>query len=76
MQEPNKKQQHNLKFIQVDNEEEGFEAEVPPDMGGNLMIQRSMVILEKEQRHSSCNEYFCIRGILGSKMGLLRKIIK
>jgi hypothetical protein len=44
-------------LVQVENEEEGDEYEVSPDMGENLMIQRSMLIPEKEQRKGSGSEY-------------------
>ena len=40
----------SLNLVQAQNEEEGVEYEVPPDMGGNFMIRRSMVIPVKEQR--------------------------
>ena len=49
MQNSNQGQRLSLNLVQAENEEEGVESEVPPDMGGNLMIRRSMVILEKEQ---------------------------
>jgi hypothetical protein len=49
-------QQPSLKLVQAENEEEGVESEVPPDMGESLMIQRSMVIPEKEKRQGSENE--------------------
>ena len=35
-----------FKLVQAENEE-GVEYEVPPDRGGNIMIWRSMVILDK-----------------------------
>ena len=57
MQESKKGQQPSLNLVQADNEEEGLESEFSSDMGGNLMIRRSMMISEKEQRHSSINEY-------------------
>ena len=56
MQEMKQGQKPNLNLVQDENEEEGFEYEVLPDMGESLMIQRSMVILEKEQMKSSGNE--------------------
>ena len=56
MQEPKQGQKPGLKLVQAKNEEEGAESEVPPTMGGNLMIRRLMVIPKKEQRHSSINE--------------------
>jgi hypothetical protein len=52
--------QPSLKLVQDENEE-GYESEVPPDMGENLMIRRSMVISKKEQRQSSNNEYPWLR---------------
>ena len=45
-----------MNLVQDKNEEEGVEYEVLPDMEESLMIQRSMVIPEKEQRQSSDNE--------------------
>jgi hypothetical protein len=36
-------------LVQDDNEEEGVESEVPPNMGEILMIWRSMVIHEKNK---------------------------
>jgi hypothetical protein len=48
-------------LVQDENEEEGVEYEVPLDMGESLMIQRSMVIPEKEQREGSDNEYSWLR---------------
>jgi len=39
MQEPKQGQQPRLNLVQAENEEdEGEESEVPPDMGENLMI--------------------------------------
>ena len=60
MQELKKRQQPSLNLVQAENEE-GVEFEVPPDIGENLMMQRSMVILEKEQRKSNDNEYSWLR---------------
>ena len=48
MQESKQGKQPSLNLVQDENEE-GVESEVPPDMGENIMIQRSMVIPEKEQ---------------------------
>jgi len=45
-----------LNLVQAENEEEEAKYEVSPDLADILMIQRSMVIPEKEQRHSSGNE--------------------
>ena len=57
MQEPKQGQQPRLNLVQAENEEdEGEESEVPPDMGENLMIQRAMVIPGKEENKSSGNE--------------------
>ena len=55
MQEPKKGNHPSLNLVQDDNEEEGVESKVPPNMGENIMIQRSMVILKKEKRQSSRN---------------------
>ena len=55
MQEPKKGNHPSLNLVQDDNEEEGVESKVPPNMGENIMIQRSMVILKKEKRQSSSN---------------------
>ena len=57
MQELKQGQHPSLNLVQVENEEEGDEYEVSPDMGENLMIQRSMVIPKKEQRKGSGSEY-------------------
>lgn len=43
-------------MVQAEKEKEGDESQVFPNMGENLMIQREMVILEKEQKQSSDNE--------------------
>jgi hypothetical protein len=48
MPESKQGQQPSLNLIQDENEEEGNEFEVSLDMGENLMIHRSMVILKKE----------------------------
>ena len=57
MQEPKQGQQPRLNLVQAENEEdEGEESEVPPDMGENLMIRRAMVIPGKEENKSSGNE--------------------
>jgi len=50
-----------LNLVQDKNEEEGVEYEVSHDVGESLMIQRSMVIPEKEQRKSNDNEYSWLR---------------
>jgi hypothetical protein len=55
MQELNQGKHPSLNLVQAENGE-GVESEVPLDMGKNLMIRRSMVIPEKEQRQSSGNE--------------------
>ena len=55
MQDLKQGQQPNLNLFQDENEE-GVESEVPPNMGGNIMRRRSMVILEKEKIQSSNNE--------------------
>jgi hypothetical protein len=57
MQELKQGQQPSLNLVQAENEEGGDEYDVFPDMGENLMIQRSMVIPQKEKRQSSNNEY-------------------
>ena len=57
MQELNQGKQRRLKLVQAENEEEGIESKAPHDMGGNLMIRRSMVIPEKEKRQSRSTEY-------------------
>ena len=49
MKEPNQVQKPDLNLVQAENEE-GVESEVPMDIKGNIMIQRSMVIPNKEQR--------------------------
>ena len=56
MQEPKQREQPRLNLAQAENEE-GDEFEVFPDIGENLMIQRAMMIPEKEQMWSSNNEY-------------------
>jgi hypothetical protein len=38
MQEPKKGKQPDLNLVQEENEEEGFQFEVLPNMGENLMI--------------------------------------
>ena len=64
MQEPKQGQQPRLNLVQAKNEEdEGEEYEVPPDMGENLMIRRAMVILGKEEKKSSGNEDSWLRQI-------------
>jgi hypothetical protein len=55
MQELKQGQQPSLNLVQAENEEEGYEFEVPHDMGESLMIHRSMVIPKKEQRKGSDN---------------------
>jgi len=49
MQELKQGQQLSLNLVQAENKEEGVESEVLTDMEESLMIQRSMVIPEKEQ---------------------------
>jgi hypothetical protein len=49
MQKPKQRQETSLNLVQVKNEE-GFESEVSPDMGKNLMIRRPMVIPEKRAK--------------------------
>ena len=61
IQESKKGQQPSLNLVQAENEEEGVESEVPPNMGESLMIRRSMVIPEKEKRKGSGNEYSWLR---------------
>jgi hypothetical protein len=61
IQESKKGQQPSLNLVQAENEEEGVESEVPPDMGESLMILRLMVIPEKQQRQGSDNEYSWLR---------------
>jgi len=48
MKESKKGQQPILNLVQDENEEEGYESEVSPDMGENVMIQKSTVTPEKE----------------------------
>ena len=47
MQDPKEGKKPNLNLVQAENEEEGDESEVPPDMGENLMIWMSMVNPER-----------------------------
>ena len=56
MQEPKQGEQPRLNLAQAEDEEEGDESEVFPDIGENLMIQRAMMIPNKEQKRSSDNE--------------------
>ena len=49
--------QPSLNLVQDENEEKVFDYEVPPYMGGNIMIHRLMAIPKKYQRQSSGNEY-------------------
>ena len=49
MQEPKQGEQPRLNLAQAEDEEEGDESEVFPDIGENLMIQRAMMIPKKEQ---------------------------
>ena len=57
MQELKQGQQPRLNLVQAENDEdEGEESEVPPNMGENLMIRRAMVIPGKKENKSSGNE--------------------
>ena len=56
MQEPKQGEQPRLNFAQVEDEEEGDESKVFPDIGENLMTQRAMKIPKKEQNQSSDKE--------------------
>lgn len=56
MQEPKKGEQPILNLAQAEDEEEGNESEVFPDIGENLMIHRAMMIPKKEQKKSNDNE--------------------
>ena len=56
MRERKQGEQPRLNLDQVEDEEEGDEYEVFPDIGENLMIQREMMIPKKEQKQNSDNE--------------------
>ena len=56
MQDPKQGEQPRLNLAQAENEEEGDESQVFLDIGENIMIQRAMMILKKEKKHSNDNE--------------------
>ena len=50
MQEPKQGEKPRLNLVQAENEEEGDESQVFPDIGENLVIQIVMMIPKKEQK--------------------------
>ena len=57
MQEPKQGDHPILNLAQDENEEEGNECQVFPNMGENIMIWREMMFPEREQKKSSGNKY-------------------
>ena len=56
MQDPKQGDKPRLNLAQAEDEEEGDESEVFPNIVENLMIHRAMMIPKKEQKRSSDNE--------------------
>ena len=61
MQEPKQGEQPRLNLTQAEDEEEGDESNVFPDIGEKLMSQRAMMIPRKEQKQSNDNEDSCLQ---------------
>ena len=53
MREHKHEEQPRLNLAQAENEEEGDESQIPPDVGENLMIIKALLIPENEQRKST-----------------------
>ena len=61
MQEPKQGEKPRLNLAQDENEEEGDEYEVFPDIGENLMIQRAIMIPKKSKSRVTTMKIFGFR---------------